>query len=219
MKWLIACERSGAIRRALRARGHDAWSCDLEPADDGDIHHIQDDAIKVAYTRRWDAMIAHPVCTFLCNSGSKHLYLGGRKENGPEPDRWANMGAGAMFFLTLWRAPIRRKCLENPIMLGHPRRLFGIPKPTQIVQPWMFGTPETKGTGLWIDGFMPLRPLYTTWEECREALGLPPDAKPEQRIFRMSPGPQRGRMRSETFDCIAQAKADQWGGLAERLAA
>lgn len=93
MRVLVAFERSGKVRSAFRRRGHDAWSCDIEPADDGDDHHLQMDAILAAYSRGpWDLMIAHPVCTFLCNSGAKHLYAGMKKENGPDPDRWARLG-------------------------------------------------------------------------------------------------------------------------------
>lgn len=219
MRWLIACERSGAVRRALRSHGHDAWSCDLEPADDGDTHHLQMDAIEAAYSMPWDGMIAHPECTFLSNSSAKHLYAGMKKENGPEPDRWAKMGAAAQFYLTLRRAPIKRKVLENPIMLGHPRRLFGIPRPTQIIQPWMFGDFETKATCLDIIGLMPLRPRFPTWQECRDYLGLPADAKPVERVFKMGPGPNRKRDRSETKPGIAAAFADQWAGKALEMAA
>jgi len=213
MRVLIVCERSGAVRRAFRDLGHDAWSCDLKPADDGDEHHLQLDAIEAAYSHGpWDILIGHPECTFLCNSGSKHLYAGMKMEGGPEADRWARMGAAAQFFVTLWRAPVKRKALENPIMQGHPRRLFGIRRPVQIIQPWQFGDPETKATGLWIDGLMPLRPIYTTWAQCRDALGLPADAKPLARIHRMAPSAERGRQRSATYPGIAAAMAEQWGG-------
>ena len=214
MRWLIACERSGRVRSAFRKLGHDTWSCDLEPADDGDPHHLQMDAIEAAYTLPWDGMIAHPECTFLANSGSKHLYAGMRKENGPAPDRWAKMGFAAHFYLTLRRAPIRRKVIENPIMLGHPRRLFGIPRHTQIIQPWMFGDFETKATGLDIIGLLPLIPQFVTWQDCRDFLGLPTDAKPVERVHRMAPGPDRQRLRSETYPGIADAFAQQFGGEA-----
>lgn len=235
MRVLIACECSGVVRDAFAALGHDAWSCDLQPSERPG-QHIQGDAIEAAYTgvtksggkpalhleygTPWDLMIAHPECTFLANSGAKHLYAGMKAENGPNADRWAHMGAAAQFFLTLSRAPIRRKCLENPIMLGHPRRLFGLPRPTQIIQPWMFGHPETKATGLWLEGIDPLKPTYRTWEECRIALGLPEGSKPEDRVFRMAPGDNRKRDRSRTFDPIAAAMARHWGDDPEaRMAA
>ena len=215
MRVLIVCERSGAVRRAFAALGHEAWSCDLEPADDATSYHMQMDAIEAAYSHGpWDLLIGHPECTFLTNAGAKHLYDGMNLEGGPSAERWARMGAAAQFFLTLWRAPVKRKALENPIMLGHARRLFGIRRPFQIIQPWQFGDPETKATCLWIDGLMPLRPIYTTWPECRDALGLPADAKPYARVHRMAPGPERSRKRSETYPGIAAAFAGQWGGQA-----
>src|SRR5688572_18490881 len=122
---LIACEFSGAMRRAFRAEGHEAYSCDLLPAEDGSPYHIQGDAIRAAYGQHWDLMVAHPDCKNMANSGSKHLYAGKRKSGGPDPERWARMGAAAQFFLTLWNAPIERIAVENPIMLGYPRVFFG----------------------------------------------------------------------------------------------
>lgn len=203
MRVLVACERSGVVRRAFRARGHDAWSCDLEPADDGSICHIQGDALAAAYGRGWDLLIGHPECTYLANSGARHLYAGMNAANGPNADRWANMGAAASFFMVLLKAPIKRKCLENPIMLGHPRRLFGIPKPTQIIQPWQHGHGETKATCLWLENLEPLVP--TNIVEGRE-----------QRVFRMAPGPDRKKDRSRTYEGIAEAMAEQWGSIAEQ---
>ena len=199
MRVLVACERSGVVRRAFRARGHDAWSCDLEPADDGSPHHLQGDALRYAYLGlgHWDLLIAHPECTYLANSGAKHLYAG-KAENGPNPDRWAHMGAAAAFFRAMLDAPISKIAVENPVMLGHPKRVFGIPDPTQIIQPWQFGHGETKATCLWLKGLPPLEP--TNIVEGRE-----------QRVFRMAPGPNRKRDRSRTFEGIAEAMADQWG--------
>lgn len=202
MNVLVACERSGVVRNAFRARGHNAWSCDLESADDGGLH-LQMDAIHAAYSQPWDLLIGHPECTYLSNSGAKHLYAGMNKANGPNPDRWAHMGAAASFFMALWNAPIPMIALENPIMLGHPKRLFGIPEPAQIIQPWQFGHGETKATCLWLKGLPALAP--TNVVEGRE-----------QRVFRMAPGPDRKKERSRTFEGIAEAMARQWGSLAER---
>lgn len=198
MRAVVLCERSGVVRRALRARGIDAWSCDLEAADDASSHHIRKDALQVAHYGYWDLGICHPECTYLANSGAKHLYAGMKAENGPNADRWAHMGAAASFFMALWNSPIPHLAIENPIMLGHPRRLFGIPEPTQTIQPWQFGHPETKATCLWLRGLSKLVP--TNIVEGRE-----------QRVFRMAPGPNRKRGRSRTFDGIAEAMADQWG--------
>jgi hypothetical protein len=195
---LVACERSGVVRSAFRAWGHNAWSCDLEPADDETGEHLRMDAIHAAYSQPWDLLIAHPECTYLANSGAKHLYAGTKAENGPNADRWAHMGAAAAFFLALWNAPVARIAVENPIMLGHPRRLFGIPEPTQIIQPWQFGHGETKATCLWLKGLPPLAP--TNIVEGRE-----------QRVWKMGPGENRKRDRSRTYEGIAAAMAEQWG--------
>lgn len=198
MRVLIACEFSGVVRRAFRKRGHDAWSCDLLPAEDESPHHFQVNALHVADKFPWDLMIAHPPCTFLANSGAKHLYLGMKKENGPDPERWEAMRQGAAFFRALWNAPIPRIAIENPIMLGHARRLLGeMPKP-KTIQPWQFGHGETKATCLWLKNLWPLIP--TNVVDGREA-----------RVHRMPPSPDRWKERSRTFEGIAEAMADQWG--------
>ena len=199
LRVLVACECSGVVRDAFLARGFDAWSCDLLPCEGDPARHIHGDAIKAAYSLQWDLLIAHPECTFMANSGAKHLYAGMKKESGPNPDRWAHLGAAASFFLTLWNAPVRHKAFENPIMLGHVKRLFpDFPEVTQIVQPHWFGHGETKATGLYLDELPPL--VATNHVEGRE-----------QRIWKMGPGPDRKRERSRTFTGIAAAMAEQWG--------
>jgi hypothetical protein len=200
MRVLVACECSGAVRRAFRALGHDAWSCDYQAAEDYSPYHIRGDAIAAIYGGKWDLLIAHPECTYLANSGAKHLYAGMKAENGPNPDRWALMGAAAQFFNSMLVAPVPRICIENPIMLGHPKRIFGIPDPTQIIQPWQFGHGETKATCLWLYNLPPLEP--TNIVEGRE-----------QRVWKMGPGENRKRDRSRTYRGIAQAMASQWGHL------
>jgi hypothetical protein len=206
---LVACEFSGVVRRAFRAMGHDAWSCDLLPAEDGDSHHIRGDARSFLTGMRepWDLLIAHPPCTYMANSGAKHLYLGMRKENGPNPERWESMREAADFFLTLWRAPIPRIAVENPIMLGHAQQLIG-KRPAQVIQPWQHGHGETKATCLWLKNLPLLKPSNIV--EGRE-----------QRVFRMPPSADRWKERSRTFEGIAAAMAAQWGPLieAERIAA
>lgn len=203
LRVLVACECSGAVRRAFRRLGHDAWSCDLQPAEDCSPFHIRGDAVAAAYGQPWDILIAHPECTYLANSGAKHLYVGMNAANGPNPDRWAMMGAAASFFMLLWNAPVPRIAVENPVMLGHPKRLFGIPDPMQIIQPWQFGHGETKATCLWLHNLPPLAPTNIV-------------SGREQRVFRMAPGPERKRNRSRTFDGIADAMAAQWGGPNEQ---
>lgn len=206
---LVNMECSGVIRRALRALGHDAWSCDLKPAADGG-QHIQGDGYEVAYWGCWDDMIAHPVCTFMANSANKHLYLGMRKENGIDPKRWANMEASAHGFLKLWNAPIERVAIENPIMGRHARAIIGM-APSQIIQPYMFGHPESKATCLWKRG---LSDLVETKNVYQEMMTLP--ERERARVHFMAPGPERQAKRSQTYAGIGDAIAQQWFGLAEQ---
>lgn len=199
---LVACEFSGTVRDAFARRGWEAWSCDLLPSDTPG-QHIQGDAI-LAIRRPWDLVIAHPPCTYLANSGAKHLYRGMKKENGPCPERWNNMREGSAFFRLLWTAPCCHMAVENPIMLGCAKEAAGCGDPTQIIQPWMFGHGETKATCLWLRNLPPLKP--TDIVDGREA-----------RVHKASPGPDRWKVRSKTLTGIAQAMADQWGAYIESL--
>lgn len=194
MRVLVACEFSGVVRRAFRALGHDAWSCDLLPAEDGArngvarfVEHYQRDVMEVLRLRPcWDLMIAHPPCTHLAVSGAKHF---ARKV--ADGSQLAALG----FVRELLEADVPRIALENPISIISSR----IRKPDQIIQPWQFGHGETKATCLWLKGLSPLVP--TNIVEGREA-----------RVHRMPPGPNRWRERSRTFEGIAAAMAAQWGG-------
>ncbi len=183
MRVLVACEFSGVVRRAFRARGHDAWSCDLLPAEDDSPHHMQID-VRNWLEDDWDLMIAHPPCTHLAVSGARHF------KNKAQDQAYA-----LEFVRNLLDAPIPRIALENPISVISTR----IRKPDQIIQPWMFGHGETKATCLWLKNLPKLQP--TNIVEGREA-----------RVHRMPPGPNRWKERSRTFTGIAEAMADQWGG-------
>lgn len=183
MRVLIACEFSGTVRKAFRALGHDAWSCDLMPAEDSSEHHLQGD-VRVLLAARWDLMIAHPPCTHLAVSGARWF-----EAKRPE------QAEAVEFFLTLARAPIPRIAIENPVCI-----MSSIwREPDQIIQPWQYGHGETKATCLWLKGLPSLVP--TNIVSGREA-----------RVHRMSPGPNRWKERSRTFQGIAEAMADQWGG-------
>jgi len=183
---LIACEYSGVVRRAFRARGHEAWSCDLLPAEDGDRHHYQHDVREIIDFDHfeWDLMIAHPPCTHLAVSGARWF-----------KDKLVEQQEALEFVRTLLAAPIPRIALENPISIISSR----IRKPDQIIQPWQFGHGETKATCLWLKNLPKLVP--TNIVEGREA-----------RIHKMPPGPDRWKERSRTFEGIARAMAEQWGG-------
>lgn len=191
MRVLVACEFSGVVRRAFRVRGHDAWSCDILPSEDGDAHHIMGD-VREALSDAWDLMIAHPPCTHLAVSGAR--WFKGKLED----------QADALEFVrALMGAPIDRIAIENPIGIISSR----IRKPDQIIQPWQFGHGETKATCLWLKNLPAL--THTNIVSGREA-----------RVHRMPPGPDRWKERSRTFAGIADAMAEQWGRmLSEREAA
>lgn len=195
MRVLVACEFSGTVRRAFRARGHDAWSCDLLPAEDASPFHFVGDARGLLWMS-WDLLIAHPPCTFLSKSGLRWLYVKGQKKNGMDFQRWSDMRAGAEFFNAMVNAPIRSVCVENPRMHLYASTLCG--QATQYVQPWQFGHGETKETGFRLRGLKPLVPSNVV------AGRLP-------RVHWAAPGPDRWKERSRTYEGIANAMAHQWG--------
>lgn len=193
---LIACEESGVARTAFEGMGNNVWSCDLLPSRIPG-HHIQEDVRVVLREARWDLMIAFPPCTYLANSGVKHMYKGGRKENGFDEERVINMIEAAHLFQLLADYPdVPFIAVENPIMHGHALQFVGR-RATQFIQPWQFGHGETKATGLWLKNLPKLRP--TNIVEGREA-----------RVHKMGPSPTRQRDRSVTYEGIAKAMAAQW---------
>ena len=184
MRVLVACEYSGAVRRAFRERGHDAWSCDLLPAEDESPHHYQEDVLGLL-RGEWDLMIAHPPCTHLAVSGARWF-----------KDKVVEQAAALVFVKRLLHAPVPRIALENPISIISSR----IRKPDQIIQPWQFGHGETKATCRWLKNLPKLQP--TNIVEGREP-----------RVHMMSPGPDRWKERSRTYQGIAEAMAEQWGNI------
>lgn len=190
MRVLIACEFSGVVRRAFVARGHQAVSCDLLPAEDGSPDHRQCD-VRDLLGDRWDLLIAHPPCTRLTVAGAR--WFKGRE---------AEQAEALAFVRALLDAPIPRIALENPIGVISTR----IRKPDQIIQPWQFGHGETKATCLWLKNLPPLVPTEIV-------------AGRVARVHREPPSPDRWKRRSRTYDGIAAAMADQWGrALMERVA-
>jgi hypothetical protein len=182
MRVLIACEFSGTVRRAFRARGYDAWSCDLLPAEDSSEYHLQQNVLTVL-GMGWDLMVAHPPCTHLAVSGARWF-----KEKALEQLE------ALEFVRRLLDAPIPHIALENPVSIISSR----VRKPDQIIQPWQFGHGETKATCLWLKGLPKLTP--TEIVEGREG-----------KVWKMPPSPDRWKERSRTYTGIAQAMADQWG--------
>lgn len=201
-KVLVACEFSGVVREAFRARGHDAWSCDILPTEDGSSFHIEGDVISIL-DNGWDLMIAHPPCTYLTNAGVSHLHsVPSRngviaKIHGEE--RWALMRESAAFFRALLDAPIAHIAVENPT--PHRYAIAEIGRTyDQAIQPWQFGHGETKRTCFWLKNLPHLTPTDIV------------DGR-EPRVHYASPGPDRWKVRSRTLAGIATAMAEQWGGV------
>ena len=184
MRVLVGCEYSGRVRQAFRNLGHDAFSCDLLESEDGSPFHIQKNVLPLL-TDGWDLAIFHPPCTHLAVSGARHFaakVADGRQQ------------AAIDFVRLLMNAPIPRIAIENPVSIISSK----IRKPDQIIQPWQFGHGETKATCLWLKNLPRLIPT-------RIVSGR------EQRVHKMSPGPDRWKERSRTFPGIASAMAEQWG--------
>lgn len=184
MKVLIACEFSGRVREAFRAKGHDAWSCDLRRAEDGGPH-IQRDVTDVL-DQGWDLMIAHPPCTYLAASGARWW-----------KDRQEEQAKAVEFVEMLWSTPIEKIAIENPI--GCLPQYIGLY--TQVVHPYYWGDPVTKATCLWLKNLPPLT-SHGTWVSKLEL---------RDNIHREPPGPNRRKNRSRTFLGLARAMAEQWG--------
>jgi hypothetical protein len=185
MRILVACEYSGRVRDAFRARGHDAMSCDLLPTEQPGPHY-QGDVFDII-NDGWDLMIAHPPCTHLAVSGARHFAA--KQASGVQQK-------AIDFFMRLANAPIPRIAIENPVcIMSSVWR-----KPDQIIQPWQFGHGETKATCLWIKNLPPLTPTNVV-------------AGREARVHRMPPSADRWKERSRTYQGIADAMANQWGTL------
>jgi hypothetical protein len=200
MKVLVACEFSGTVRRAFRARGHDAWSCDILPAEDGSSYHYQQDVLGLL-GNGWDLMIAHPPCTYLASMGVWW--------NHKRPERWPLTYQAYEFVKLLAAAPIAKIAIENPIGYLNGRWR----KPDQVVHPWQFGHEASKPTCLWLKG-LPLLThtkivgkgeFYTKANGTRMAKW--------SHITSGTRKAERARIASRTFEGIANAMADQWGTI------
>lgn len=241
MKVLIACECSGVVREAFRAKGHDAWSCDLLPATDGSEFHVYGDVLKhreggfPVLSWKWDMMIAHPPCDYLTNSAA-WAYKDPDFERYPGVGYHQKLKPGTLFgaarrkaredaktfFLALWNVPIARICIENPIgcMNTHPDLPRALPA-RQIVQPHQFGEDASKATCLWLKGLPPLRrtldfpPRLVQWEgKTVKRWSNQTDSGQNK----LTPTDDRASVRAVTYSGIATAMAEQWGKHALALA-
>ena len=209
MKILVACEESQRVCKAFRKRGHEAYSCDIvfcsgkeprwhiwanvEPLLNGKCSFRTCDGIE-HHVDKWDMIIAFPPCTYLSRAGSSNLYKGGKLNE----ERYDRGQQAAEFFMQIYNADCQRIVIENPV----PIKVFGLPKPSQEVEPYYFGVPVTKKTYLWLKGVPYLCPTnvvgpiytFTTYPQ-----------------FKNSFGKYRQRNRSKTFEEVAEAMALSWG--------
>jgi hypothetical protein len=197
MKVLVACEYSGRVREAFRAKGHDAWSCDILPADDNSPHHLQEDVMNVIHWHDWDMMLAFPPCTHLASSGArwfKEKEADGRQQQGID------------FFMELAEANIDKIAIENPVGIMSTRYR----KPDQIINPYDFGEDASKKTCLWLKNLPSLKP--TDYVKPRIIDGKPRwSNQTDSGQNRLPPSEDRAKLRSLTYMGIAKAMADQWG--------
>jgi site-specific DNA-cytosine methylase len=191
MRVLIACEYSGAVRDAFRARGHDALSCDLLPSEAPGPHYQGD--VRDILGDGWDLMIAHPPCTHLAVSGARWF-----------KDKQAEQAEALAFVRLLLAAPIPRIALENPVSVISSR----IRKPDQVIQPWQFGHEATKTTCLWLKGLPHLTPTNIVGKGARH---VTKSGKSLPQWYNLPPSADRWKIRSATFQGIADAMAEQWG--------
>lgn len=220
MNVLIGCEVSGTVREAFRARGHNAWSNDIQPAQEGSSFHLQGDVLKFTAgiyateypaPTEWDLLIAHPECTYLTNS-AEWAYGDGPYHQNVKPEtlvgaaRRTARAQAVEFFMSLWNCGIPKICIENPV--GCMSRYF---RPAdQYIQPHQFGEDASKATGLWLKNLAPLRPTLSIAP--RVVNGRPRWAnQTDSGQNRLSPSPERAGKRAETYPGIAAAMAAQWG--------
>lgn len=198
MRVLVACEFSGRVRDAFIAGGHDAISCDILQTESPGPHYVGD--VRDLLDRKWDLIVAHPPCTFLAQSGVQWL----RKVEG----RWQQMLDAVDFFNLFLDHPCQKICIENPVMHGYAKERLRMPNYTQKIQPFHHGHPERKATCLWLKGLPLLRASNNVSEQM---IGV--HAGETNRVHWEPPGKDRQKNRSRTYLGIAQAMADQWGGM------
>jgi hypothetical protein len=199
MKVLVACEYSGTVRDAFIRRGHEAVSCDLLPTDEPGPHYQGD--VFAIIGKGWDLMLCFPPCTFLCSSGMHWTTRGLRDPKLTED--------ALDFVRRLMDAPIPRIALENPIGAISTR----IRKPDQIIQPWQFGEDASKQTCLWLKGLPLLKPTKIIEPRLSDKGKKVWGNQTASGQNRLGPSADRWKLRSKTFQGIADAFADQWGGL------
>ena len=202
MKILVACEESQAVCKAFRAKGHEAYSCDVEPCSGGcPDWHIQGDVLPLL-EQKWDMIIAFPPCTYLTNASSVRLRVRGEIQK----ERMQNAIKAKAFFMMFFNADCNKVCIENPV----PGKIHNLPAYTQIIQPYEHGHPYSKRTCLWLKNLPFLQPTKIIETHTPYVNGGCKDANGN---YRRAQGRNERdqKTRSKTFQGIAKAMASQWG--------
>lgn len=197
MRILVACEFSQIVTKAFRKKGHEAYSCDILPTEGNPDWHIQGNVLEILEDG-WDLMIAHPPCTYLANSGVQHLHK--------DKNRWIKLSDASLFFLNLLNANINRIAVENPI----PHKYAKLPKYSQIIQPYEHGHECMKRTCLWLKNLPLIKPSKIV-DKGKKYIGKNGKSNGSYWYQILTPGKDRWKIRSRTFQGIADAMADQWG--------
>ena len=220
MNVLVAMETSGKVREAFRAKGHNAWSCDFLPSDDNSPYHLQCNVFYIlqpssdnTYYRgpAWDLMIAHPTCTYLVNSAA-WAFLDGPYHQKVKPGTLVGAARrkareeALEDVLKLMAAPIDKIVIENPVGAISTR----IRRPDQIIHPYQFGDDASKGTCLWLKNLPPLQPTAYVQPRVVNGRKIWGNQTPSGQN-KLGPSQDRWKLRSQTYDGIADAMADQWG--------
>ncbi len=218
MRVLVACEESQAVCKEFRKLGHEAFSCDTLHCSGGHPEwHIQHDVLEILdggsfltqsgnieFIESWDLMIAHPPCTYLSHAGARWLYPKGQMN----VERFNKGMEAKEFFMKLLNASIPKIIVENPL----PSKVYGLPKHTQIIQPYEYGHEAQKKTLLWIKGLPELKPTLIVGKgEMVTYKSGKKKAKWFMDAAHAKTPEERAKLRSKTFIGIAKAMAEQWG--------
>lgn len=202
MKILVACEESQAVTKELRKRGHEAYSCDIQPCSGGHPEwHLQLDVTEIL-KMKWDMIIAFPPCTYLSNAGACRLYP---QKGVLDEERYKKGVKAKAFFMKIWQADCERIAIENPVS----NKVFEMPQHTQQIQPYEFGHPFTKKTRLWLKGLPELQPTNVVEPKGPYVpAGTSRKDRSKYGAAKRSGGDSLNR--SKTFEGIAEAMAEQW---------
>lgn len=206
MRVLVACEESQRVCIEFRRLGHEAYSCDIEPCSGGHPEwHLQQDVTQLL-KMKWDMIIAFPPCTYLSNAGAKHLWKGHKLNQ----ERYEKGLSAKEFFMQFYNSDCEKIAIENPT----PSKIYELPEKSQVIQPYQFGHPYTKRTQLWLKGLPLLEPTeivepIATW--CPSGSYSHKHEDKHRGMFTTD----RAKNRAKTFEGVAKAMAEQWGGKTE----